>query len=663
MRALPVGDRNEPGGTIPESSALSRFRWNLLLLVCLMVRAVGDLARLASQPERYWDREEVYNAGVGWYVWYAGLADQLLALQYKAFCGGCSVVAAVAAPMLGLGGDHLLIFKLVPLLMSLATLAVGGWAVRRHAGDGAGALFLMFFGLPPVGLGDLGLMAWGNHTEGLFFVFLALGLLEGGSPLGLGLVMGLGVWFCRTTLIAPLVIGAVALLRGPDWKARGLLALGFGIGLLPMALPASAGDYGYYQFGLAKNLLPAGLGEAIARGAPMVTPLPMSWRLYTGVQGMDGLGSAWLPGVGLAVLLLLSQGTRSRRLWVLPAMALGFFIAFSISGFPLTRFRPQGSMLGIRYSAPWIALLLATCAVAIAAGYRSGGWRRGCAGFALLLVGGPSLVAQVRALRAFHYDAAVWETPAVFHHGFGAIATWRVSDARLEAAGAEDPKTAAGLLRMRGYRAADAVYNQRSSWQDAAAHVQALPHGGDVALAAMAQALTDSNTGWDSMADTNARLSVLPKDVAAIVGEGIAWNLMFGMPQGPPLPGHDPVLRARTRASEGIRRARAGIEDSSAVCWTCVAAGAAMWDVCKQRSPPPRVLAACVSGALADLGPDAIALARGAGAACVRPGHSPQDCEATARGLTGAVADAFRSGATDPMAGADHPVLLLRDPD
>ena len=32
-------------------------------------------------------------------------------------------------------------------------------------------------------------------------------------------------------------------------------------------------------------------------------------------------------------------------------------------------------------------------------------------------------------------------------------------------------------------------------------------------------------------------------------------------------------------------------------------------------------------------------------------------------GVTGAVADAFRSGATDPMAGADHPVLLLRVPD
>jgi hypothetical protein len=662
MRALPVGDRNGEGGIIPESFALSRFRWNLLLLVCLTVRAAGDVARLVSQPERYWDREEIYNAGVGWYVWYAGLADQLLALQYKAFCGGCSVVAAVAAPMLGLGGDHLLIFKLVPLFLSLVTLAVGGWAVRRHAGDLAGALFLMLFGLPPVGLGDLGLMAWGNHTEGLFFVFLALGLLEGGSPFGLGLVMGLGVWFCRTTLIAPLVIGAVALLRQRAWKQRGLLGLGFGIGLLPMALPASAGDNGYYHFGLAENLLPSGWGEAVARGAPMVTPLAMSWRLYTGVQGMDLLGSAWIPGVTLAFLLLMSLGRRSLRLLILPAMALGFLAAFSISGFPLTRFRPQGSMLGIRYSAPWIALLLATAAVAIAAGYRSGGWRRWCAAAALGLVWGPSLVAQARALQATHLDPAVWETPAVFHHGFGAIATWRMSDARLEAASSSDSKTAAGLLRMRGYRSADAVYNERSTWNAEVERLQALPKGGDVAVAAMAQALTDSNTGWDTMADTNARLAAMPAALAATVGEGVAWNLMFGMPQGPPLPGHDPVLRARTRANEGVRRARAGVQDGNAVCWTCVAAGAAMWDVCRQRSPPPRSLATCVNGALENLGADSLPLARGAGAACVRPGRSPRECEATAKGLTGPVADAFRSGVADPMAGADHPVLLLRDP-
>lgn len=659
---LYVGDRKGEGGTISESSAASRFRWNLLLFACLAVRAAGDLVRLASQPDRYWDREEVYNASVGWYVWYAGLGDQLLSLQYKEFCGGCSVVAAVAAPMLGLGGDHLLVFKLVPLLMSLATLAVGGWAVRRHAGDLAGALFLLLFCLPPVGLGDLGLMAWGNHSEGLFFVFLALGLLEGGPALGLGLAMGLGVWFCRTTLIAPIVIGAVALVRSVGWRQRSVLVLGFGMGLLPMFLPASAGDNGYYQFGLAENVLPAGLGEAVARGAPMVTPLTMSWRLYTGVQGMDALGSVWIPGVALALVLLLSQGRRSIRLLILPAMALCFLVAYSISGFPLTRFRPQGSMLGIRYSAPWIALLLATSAVAIAAGVRSGGWRRWFAAGVLLMILGPSLVAQGRALQAFRLDPAVWETAVVFHHGFGAIATWRVSDPRLEAASSTDPKTAAGLLRMRGYRSADAVYNDRSSWEVELKHLQSLPDGGEVAVAAMAQALTDSNTGWDTMAGSNARMAAMPAQLAATVGEGIAWNLMFGMPQGAPLPGHDPVLRARTQATYGVRRARAGIQDADAVCWTCLAAGGAMWDVCKQRNPPPRALAACVSGALAELGPDAIALARGAGAACVRPGQSPRDCEATAKGLAGAVAEAFRSGAAEPMAGADHPVLLLRDP-
>ena len=45
-------------------------------------------------------------------------------MQYKTFCGGCTVDAALAAPILGLGGDHFLAWKAIPLVWTAATHAL-----------------------------------------------------------------------------------------------------------------------------------------------------------------------------------------------------------------------------------------------------------------------------------------------------------------------------------------------------------------------------------------------------------------------------------------------------------------------------------------------------------------------------------------------------------
>lgn len=654
-----------------------RPAWRSALAVGLLlaVRVACDLTRLAARPDRYWDREEAYNAAVGWYLAHARLYDQLLALQYKTFCGGCSVVSALSAPALALGGDHLLIAKLVPLAWSVATVLAGAWAVRRHAGDAAGWAFLVLFCVPPPGLADLGLMAWGNHAEGLLFVFLALGLWEGGGGLGLGLALGLGVWFCRTTLVAPVVLGAAALRAGP--RRRDLL-VGAALGLAPMALPAAGGDSGYYRFGPADNLLPHGLAEGWARVAPMLSPEQLGWRLTTGVQGMERVAPLWLVAVGAALVLLV--GARRPRALVVPAMALVYLLAFGASGFPVTRFRPQGTLLAIRYSAPWMALLLASAAVGCGLWIARGGARRWVGVGALLAVLAPSAVAQASAVRAAWTSGParsvpgalpdVWETPVVYHPGFAWIATWRLDDARLAQAHAADPRTEGTLRRMGGYREAEAVHAAGGALGGEAWRA-ALDRQADAgAVAGLTQALTDGDRGWAALPAAGAALVGAPAVVVDAAGQGVSANLRVAAASAAP---GGPADDAAWRARHVLDAARAGLA-AGAPCLGCRAAGAAAWDACRMRSASidgtsrgarraggdgVRAMAACVEQAVAAAGADGAAVAEGAGASCPQPGRSRAGCRAVAGALRGAVAASFQTGLADPTAGADRPFLLL----
>lgn len=636
----------------------------------LVVRAATDLARLLSEPSRYWNWEEAYNAGVAWYAWDAGLWDRLLDLQYKAFCGGCTVVSAVAAPVLGLGGDHFLLWKLVPLLWSLATMTVGWLAVGRHAGRGAAWAFAALFALPPLGVGDLGLMAWGNHAEGLIFVFGALLLYEAGPPWALGLVMGLGVWFTRSTVVAPLVIGvAAALGAGRTNRDRLWLVAGFLVGVSPGWLPAAQGDWGYYDMSPQANLLPGGWGELVRRVTPLLTPEGMGARLYAGLMDMEPAAIGWGFGVVGALVILAADGLGGRRRWLLPLMALAFLVAYGVSGFPVSQFRPRGPLLNMRYAGPWMALLLATVAVAAGSWLSRGGWRRWVGALVVGFVWGPSLGAQVRVLLDAKPTIEAWEAAAVHHHRFGWIATWRLDDARLDAASSADPATEAGLRRMRGYRAAARVHEGKAEWEVVVGELEALPGGGEAALTAFAQALTDPIAGWAELEAANRRLAGMPPGRARLIGEGMAWNLLFGVSSGaPPLPGTRPVPQmggdrgalARARVEELATMARAGLAEGQP-CSACLAIGPAALDVCRS-SRVPEAVGACLATAATGLGEaDRPALLRGAAALCLRPGESTHFCERVADALAagGLEAGPFREGLRSTLAGVDRPFLLL----
>ncbi|RME27523.1 MAG: hypothetical protein D6798_04375, partial [Deltaproteobacteria bacterium] len=61
----------------------------------ILLRLLLDLRRLWADPLRFVHWEEAWNVTAGRVAWATGRPDLLLAMQNKAFCGGCSVVGAL----------------------------------------------------------------------------------------------------------------------------------------------------------------------------------------------------------------------------------------------------------------------------------------------------------------------------------------------------------------------------------------------------------------------------------------------------------------------------------------------------------------------------------------------------------------------------------------
>lgn len=640
----------------------------LVLALLVAIRLTLDSTRYLTNPERYWNWEDNYNAAVGWYAVHAGLWDQLLTLQYKTFCGGCTVNSVLAAPILALGGDHLVLWKAVGLLWTTATLLTGFWAISAHAGRRAGWSFALLFAVPPLGVSDLSLMLWGNHNESMYFVFLALACVATGRSALAGLSMGIGLWFCRTTILAPIVLLPLApASREGRWRViAGLLA-----GASLIAIPAANGDHGTYQMDLTSNLLPYGTGEAAERAFALWKPEQMGLRLYTGLERTTTAGFVWMGGALVGLLVLASDRTRGWARFVLPGMVAVFAVLYAISGFPMARMTAQGALMNMRYHAPWMMLLMALAASALTSRSWRGrgadprgviGWRASLGGIGVVAMLGADVWGWTQSLRAFaaHHEtiADAWAIRAVHHPGFSGFVMGRLDPARV--AHSDDPRTEASLRRMDGYRASKLT---ERLGLDAT--------GGTLAgatLAAWGQGVTDPIAGWAALAETNAWLATLPPDQARVLGAGMAANLMFGVSNGaPPLPGTRPRPLSKDRAANAVARgaellARATTGAPEGVCWTCRAVGPAIADMCRDRkskkAPEARAadLGRCLGTAIPSLTfqPD---LAYGAGMACAHPGASPAACHTVAAALPPALAAEFLAGLDDPLAGADRPFL------
>jgi len=624
---------------------LSRTALGVALLVA--VRLGLDASRLLTDPGRYWNWEEAHSAGVAWFAGQAGLWDQILALQYKSFCGGCTVLAGVATPVLAAAGDSFLAWKAIALAWTGATLVAVFLAVDRGVGRAAAWGALGLLAVPPLGLTELSLMLWGNHAESALLVAVAFLLAAGPRPWLLGLWLGMALWFSRTTAYAMVVLVPWQLWR---WRAQpraaASLLVGLGAGLLLLLVPAAQGDAGYYAMGISGNLAPQGWGEVVRRLGLLARPDELSTRLFLSLRGVEGLTAAWLAGVGLAALLAwwgAPPGKRGGvRAWVLAALAFALF--FALAGFTVPRSGSQARVLNIRYHAPWFFVLTVVAGAGVGLAWARGGGRRLVAGLAALLVLVPVGAGWAQALGRARIDPGILSVRAVSPFRFAWIAVWRLSPERLARARGADPLTEAWLRRLEGYAAAAAVRQGRLGWDEGYEVVR----GRSQAVEAFAQGLTEPAAGWQGIASLNAALRQRGADAAAF-GRGAAWNLGFAGLGGDAA--HNRRLTgeaARARAEQLVGVLRSGLAPDEP-CWTCAAVGPLVMQSC--RVVDPEETATCLLR-LTDGLPDAGEVLHGAGAWCMEPGMPAAWCERVDAGAS------FAAGRADPMAGLDRAFLV-----
>ncbi len=215
----------------------ARAALGLLLLEVLLV-AVD----LVAGPGTAIAPEEARNARAGLQL-ACGHWEDLWALQYRSFCGGCTAEAALAAPLFSALGDALWTWKLVPAGFHLATVSLGALLAARAWGTWAASAWLAWMIGAPAFYRELALTGYGNHTEGTAWVLagvvLALAALDRRWQLRVpllvaaGAVTGLGVWFTWSSAYG---LAALALVAALAWRRGGpLVLLGLPAGLLPMA--------------------------------------------------------------------------------------------------------------------------------------------------------------------------------------------------------------------------------------------------------------------------------------------------------------------------------------------------------------------------------------------------------------------------------------------
>lgn len=581
-----------------------------LLAALVGIRLLLEALRLAQDPRRFWNFEESYNATVAWALSHAGLGAAVLDLQYRSFCGGCTAVAALGAPLLAIQ-DAFWLWKGLALAWLAATMVLGFSALDALVGRAGAWAWAALMALPALGPADLSLMLWGNHQEIALFGVLALWLLARERGAATGLVLGLALWFCRTAATEVVVLLPLALwrLRGQRWR----VIAGFAIGLLPLLPRAAVGEAGFYRMQDALGQAP---GEALRRLGTLLGPEPLAERMFHPLRGMGWAAGLWLGAAGLAALVT----ARTRRGLVFVAFPLAYAAAYALTRFPLFNVLPRMPLNNIRYLSPWAFGL--TLAIAAGAGAAWSGGRRA---LALVLVGAPLLADGVGWARALRWprDSELLEIPATYEPYFSEVAAPRLSLDVLTRE-VDDPRARRLLRRMAGLKLGGEVRAGERDAGEAIARSQAISLD---ALTGLGLGMTEPCGDAD---EVRARLVGLSEEEATALAHGAAAALGSC---GQHLPLESALSRLR---GEG--------------CPLCEAAGAALLDACgASRAPDAVHLGRCLA-ARADPLPEREALLRGAGMFYQQPTRSRREIADVLAGL-GDAADLFRQGLEDPLAG------------
>jgi hypothetical protein len=232
-------------------------------------------------------------------------------VEYQAdhYQGGSLAVGLLAVPLIAVLGPTYETLKLVPLAFTLATAVLWTVILWRASGPVAAALGAWLLALAPPLAHVYQVHAMGSHAETAFFTaagFLLTLRIVGGArgrtlPFLLGLVAGLGIWFCYTAATGVAACGLVWLGASPRHAVRrGLAPLLAGgvLGLLPwLAYNLAHGFGGLERLGelfdpMQRELVVSTEPLATRMGALISLDLPRALGFPDATPGLPG-AAAW----------------------------------------------------------------------------------------------------------------------------------------------------------------------------------------------------------------------------------------------------------------------------------------------------------------------------------------------------------------------------------
>ena len=401
--------------------------------LALVVLAALQLALVFNPAIVEVDSEELWNATQAWQMLECHFTDAFL-LQYREFCGGCSLDAMLGMAVFSVLGRSWLAWKVVPLLFVLLLAALGSRTLHRIAGRPAALAFLALLLLPPRTWLFLSSVAWGNHYEAGCLALCGLCLLsaEAGRARTLlgGLMLGLATWVSFSGAFAIPAALIWVLLCGPRAQIGHLIA-GIILGLMPWALQwLSSGLHPFVTIYQGSEALPS-LSRVPYKLGTLLRP-----RQLVALFGLPGTTLGWWLGwlwasAALGALAVLGQTARREQRGATvrhAALGLLLFLGSWLSVYCLVRFQVHDPVapeiafpLSMRYAAPLFPLLFFAIALAVGCLWRA--QRRGLAMGLLslaLLCGvaarAESLSAPFPAAGLHLFEAADWE---FLRPGFG----------------------------------------------------------------------------------------------------------------------------------------------------------------------------------------------------------------------------------------------------
>jgi hypothetical protein len=318
-------------------------------------------------PDRpLYDREELYSGTAADAIRHS-VPLPLTAYRFMPYGSGSLLLSLAAAPLYGLFGSHYLVFKILPLLVTLLGGVCWLLTVRDWLGERAARVFGLLYLLAPSVLVRTALIAKGDHAEAMAWIGLTLLLAtkasrsEVNSPrrqrtaVATGLLAGLGVFITYSTVpvLAGVGIGALALTRARPRKNWLLFGVGFAAGLIPwLVTVVSTGGASLSVYGRPLGTT-GGVGLLLHRMILLVRGGLLAGYDLPGGQGLRApAGWIWLLVVVLGWSVLLR---RIRQRW---AVLLGGGTIAHLAAFCLSA--PDDSS---RYLIPGYPLFLIAAAV------------------------------------------------------------------------------------------------------------------------------------------------------------------------------------------------------------------------------------------------------------------------------------------------------------